>query len=330
MNVAFLTEMRFNGRIPENHVNMRTEMSWMACLQADHYNIHQYELVKGYDAVLIIFPKATVKLNAVGVEMVTPGQDTDITIYSKPIVETLKKYNKKVCYIQEGPCWFFNDYDIPTQFNWFNQLSGCDVLFTHNTTDIRWYKGLFPNHKVDVIPTLMYDTLIRGMTTPKENRVMIGGNFARWYGGFQSYLISDELHAEKWIPSSHCKRQYEDQIEDLHHLPYVNWFEWMAALSKFKYAVHLMPTVAAGTFSMNCAYFGIPCVGNINVDTQYKLFPDCSVDVENIKSARDLVRSLYSDQKFYDKVSTQSKELLHESIYFNKTKWLTYMMEALQ
>jgi len=330
MNVAFLTEMRFNGKVPADHPNARTEFCWMICLGADHYNIHQYEIVKGYDAVLIIFPKATVKLNAVGVEMTTPGQDTDITIYSKPIVETLKKYNKKVCYIQEGPCWFFNNYDIPTQFNWFNQLSGCDVLFTHNTTDIRWYKGLFPNHKVEVIPTLMYDTLISGMTAPKQNLAMIGGNFARWYGGFQSYLIADEFHAEKWIPSSHCKRPYEDQIEDLHHLPYVNWFEWMTALSKFKYAIHLMPTVAAGTFSMNCAYFGIPCIGNKDVDTQKELFPACSVNVEDVDLARLMARNLYRDEGHYDRVSKTAKEFLYDSIFFNKNKWLAHMMEALQ
>jgi len=44
-----------------------------------------------------------------------------------------------------------------------------------------------------------------------------------------------------------------------------------------------MLTIAAGTFSLNCAYFGIPCIGNEKVDTQRLCFPELSVDVENIE-----------------------------------------------
>lgn len=326
MKIAFLTEMEFGGKIPPNHTNMRTEFAWMATLKADHFNIHAYEQVKGYDAVFIIFPKATVKLNMVGVEMKTSGADKDISIYSKPIVEVLKSHNSKICFIQEGPSYLFNDYDLPTQFNFYNQLSECDILFAHNEYDTHFYKGLFPQTKVASIPSLMFPIDILPVA---EEKAMIGGNFARWYGGFQSYVVATEFQCPIFVPASHCKRNGEEQVPGLKHLPWVMWNDWMKQLSTFKYAVNLMPTVAAGTFSMNCAYFGIPCIGNEKVDTQMSLFPELSVDVNDIHQARFLALQLRSDKAFYDHISAHAKITLRESFHLNTEKWLNNMEEIL-
>lgn len=328
MKSAFLTEMQFNGKIPANHNNMRTEFAWMCALQADHFNIHQYEQVWEYDVVFIIFPKATVKLNAVGVQMSTPGQDKDITIYSKPIVSTLKANNKKVCNIQEGPSWFFNEYDLPTQFNFYNQLAECDILFAHNEYDTHFYKGLFPRTRVAVIPSLMYDTNIPNFREMEE-KVIIGGNFARWYGGFQSYIVACDFDLPVYVPASHCKRPGEEQVPGLKHLPWVMWDDWMKQLSSFKYAVNLMPTIAAGTFSMNCAYWGIPCIGNEKVDTQQNLFPELSVDINDIHQARFLALQLKNDKDFYDHCGYYAKNQLRKSKHFDKAKWLAYMEDEI-
>jgi len=326
MKSAFLTEMPFMGKIPHDHTNMRTEFAWMNTLDADHYNIHQFEKVKGYDAVFIIFPKATVKLNTVGVEMSTPGADKDISIYAKPIVETLKKNNQKVCNVQEGPSWFFNEYDLPTQFNFYNHLSECDVLFAHNEYDTHFYKGLFPQTKVAVIPSLM---LSINVPPAPEEKAIVGGNFARWYGGFQSYVVATEFQVPLFVPASHCKRAGEEQVPGLTHLPWVMWNDWMTQLSTFKYAVNLMPTVAAGTFSMNCAYFGIPCIGNEKVDTQAFLFPELSVDVNDIHMARHLAIQLRSDKGFYDHVSAHARLGLKQSFYLDQARWLTHVKGVL-
>lgn len=318
MKVAFLTETNYQGKWPNDFPNARTEIAWQITLDAEHFNIHQYEQVKGYDAVFIIFPKATVKLNAVGVEMSTPGHDKDISIYSKPIVETLKKHNSKVCNVQEGPSWFFNEYDLPTQFNFYNQLSECDVLFAHNEYDTHFYKGLFPQSKVTVIPSLMIDP---NLVPVKEEKAIIGGNFARWYGGFQSYVVATEFQVPLFVPASHCKRQGEEQVPGLTHLPWVMWNDWMKQLSSFKFAVNLMPTIAAGTFSMNCAYFGIPCIGNEKVDTQNHLFPELSVDVNDVHMARFLAMQLRSDKSFYDRVSAHARATLKASPHFDTKLW---------
>lgn len=324
MKYAFLTEMGFEGKIPPNHPNMRTEFAWMFTLDADHFNIHNYEKVKGYDAVFIIFPKSTVNLNAVGVPMQIPGgMDKDMSIYTKPVVEILKNNNKKVCNVQEGPSWFFNEYSMDTQFHFYNQLSECDVLFAHNQIDVKFYKGLFPTKTVSVIPSLMIAPTHYQIPT-KDNKAIIGGNFCHWYGGFQSYMVASTFECPIFVPASHCKRPGEEQVPNLTHLPWVIWNQWMQQLSNFKYAVNLMPTVAAGTFSMNCAYWGIPCIGNKDVDTQTRLFPDISVDVNDVNTAVHMAELLMNDE-IYNRISvTAHDELLH-SWHFDRERWLTHI-----
>ena len=86
----------------------------------------------------------------------------------------------------------------------------------------------------------------------------------------------------------------------------------MKELSTYKYAVHLMPTVAAGTFSLNCAYFGIPCIGNIEVDTQRLCHPILSVDVKNIDKAKSMAGLLVKDKDFYNSCSELAKRNYEE------------------
>lgn len=307
MNVAFLTEMGFFGKIPSSHKNMRTEFAWMHALDATHHYIYDYQSVKNYDVVCIIFPKGTTNLSA-DASQIRHSDNKDSKIFASNITEVLKNNNKKVCFIQEGPCWFFNDYSIFDQFNYYNHIQNCDIIFTHNESDVKWYKGLFPGKKVEIMPTLMIETLINNIQPIVENKVIIGGNFSRWYGGFQSYIVASHFkNNEMWTIESHSKRPNEENIPDLHHLPRLIWHDWMIHLSKFKYGVHLMPTVAAGTFSLNCAYFGIPCIGNIKVDTQKICHPHLSVDVENVEHAVELTEQL-QDEKFYNECSVLSKE----------------------
>jgi hypothetical protein len=140
----------------------------------------------------------------------------------------------------------------------------------------------------------------------KEDKVIIGGNFARWYGGFESFLIAREFQVPIWGQTSHAMRDHEDQL--IQHLPRVMWADWIEQLSSFKYAIHLMPTVAAGTFALNCSYLGIPCIGNIEVDTQFKCQPELAVEVSDLVSARTLAKRLKEDKKFYEKCSNEAKE----------------------
>ena len=311
MKIAFLTEMGFEGIIPSNHPNMRTEFAWMYALKADHFNINNFLNVKNYDHIFVIIPKGKLNLSAEGTKIGNQINPVSNLLASN-IIEELKKFNNKVHYIQEGPSWWFNDYEIIDQFNFYNFLANCDSIFTHNEHDSKFYKGLFPNKQINVMPTLLIEDLLKNINPTPEEKVIIGGNFARWYGGFQSYMVADEFDAPKWTQESHAKRNQEDQIEDLNHLPRLTWVDWMKTLSTFKYAIHLMPTIAAGTFSLNCAYFGIPCIGNKKVDTQRICHPNLAVDVDDVEKARILANRLKTDKDFYNYCSDTSRMMYEE------------------
>ena len=327
MKIAFLTEMNFGGKVSPSHNNMRTEFAWMNALNADHFFIGDYLNISGYDYVMIIFPKGGVFLNSEG-KTLTNDKNMYSNLFSSNIVTHLKSKNRFVCSIQEGPTWYVNDFTLMDQFNFYNQLSSCNILFSHNQHDTNWYKGLYPGKRVELMPTLMIEELIKNIKPIPENKVIIGGNFSRWYGGFQSYVTATELSAPIFVQTSHSSRIGEDQIDGLNVLPRMIWYDWIKALSSFKYAIHLMPTVAAGTFSLNCAYFGIPCIGNDKVDTQKICFPELSVDPEDVYTARKLAVRLKADQSFYDNCSNKAKKLYKEN--YNIDIWKTKMFNILE
>jgi hypothetical protein len=304
MRIAFVTEMGFAGKIHTDHPNMRTEFAWMHALDADHHCIHQLDHVVGYDYVFVIFPKGRVYLDACGSRLSNEVNPIS-NLLASDLIEGLKKTNTKVFYMQEGPHWLYNDYEVVDQINFYNMLASCDGIFAHNEKDTHYYRGLYPNKPIHVMPTLLIEHAIANIKPQPEDKAIIGGNFARWYGGFESYIVARELNVPIWGQTSHATRQGEDQL--IHQLPRVMWIDWMKQLSTFKYAVHLMPTVAAGTFSLNCAYFGIPCIGNRDVDTQALCHPSLAVDVSDVQQATELIRKLRDDKSFYEECSQQAR-----------------------
>ena len=323
MKVAFVSELPFMGKVPSDNAEMRTEFAWMCALDADHFPIIT-EHIEGYDLVIVIIPKGEVFLNAVGSQLVDKENPTSVILQSD-LVDRLKSKNHKVAYMQEGPNWLFNDYTIEDQINFYTQLSKMDLIFAHNESDSKFYKGLFPNTKVEVMRTLMITDSIAD-SLKKEDETIIGGNFSHWYGGFQSYFIAQQFENDIWIQSSHSKRLNEDRLDNLNHLERVPWLDWVNNLSRYRYAVHLMPTVAAGTFSLNCAYWGIPCIGNDKVDTQRLCFPDLSVDIDDVDSAMKCAIKL-KDETFYNEVSEKSKKLYEK--YYSLEAWKKYFKGVL-
>ena len=74
-----------------------------------------------------------------------------------------------------------------------------------------------------------------------------------------------------------------------------------------------MPTWAAGTFTLNCAYHGIPCIGYKGLDTQEQLHPSLSVDYGDLNAAKILAQRLKSNTDFYNKCSKECKDLYEKS-----------------
>ena len=325
MRIAFLSEMGFVGKIASNHQNMRTEFAWIHALDAVHFPIQKFNEVSGFDVVFIIFPKGKFFLSVEGMKIMD-GFNPATPLLEQPMVSTLKESNTKVYYIQEGPHWLWNDYEIVEQIQFYNFLAQTDGIFAHNLSDVAYYRGMFKNKKVEIIHSLMIEDLIKDIQPQTEDKVLIGGNFCRWYGGFESYMVASEFGLPIWGQESHAKRVNEGAMDNLNHFPRMSWIDWMRQVSKFKYAVHLMPTVAAGTFALNCAYFGIPVIGNEKVDTQRLLHPNLSVDVSDIESAMMMVEML-KDPTFYKKQSEEAKDNYHT--YYTKELWIKEMINKI-
>lgn len=102
----------------------------------------------------------------------------------------------------------------------------------------------------------------------------------------------------------------------------MQWDKWISTLNNFKYAVHLNPNTIGGTFHLNCAYLGIPCIGNIDTNTQKFCFPDLSVKSNDLKLSKKLAKKLRNDEDFYIHCSNKARELylehFCESVYKNK------------
>lgn len=300
MKIAFFTEMGFQGKVPRTHNNMRTEFAWMAALNADHYNLKVTPAVQ-YDLGIVIIPKKD------------PNFD----------INTLKQCCTKVAVMQEGPCWYWQDYSLDKQIWYYNTLIDSDIIFTHNQSDKKYYQGLTNHKDVRVMPSLMIEDAIGKIAQVEREHVIIGGNFVSWYGGFDSMVIAQELSGTICAPSMGRKQLGEEQI--INHLPYLEWKDWIHKLNEFKYGVHLMRTHAAGTFALNCAYLGIPCIGYRGLDSQEILHPNLTVNLGDMKSARKLAQLLKSDDEFYKQQSALAKQ--NYSKFFSEEQFILKFYE---
>ena len=300
MKIAFFTEMGFQGKIPRTHTNMRTEFAWMCALESDHYSINQIPIDR-YDLGIVIIPKKNL--------------DFDIN--------DIRQSCDKVAVMQEGPNWYWQDYTLDRQIWYFNTLISADIIFTHNQSDQKYYQGLTAHRDVRVMSSLMIHDTIRELEPVNRQGVIIGGNFVSWYGGFDSYIIAHEFDNGKvYAPSMGRKQSMEEQM--LTHLPYMQWTEWIHTLNKFKYGVHLMRTHAAGTFALNCAYLGIPCIGYKGLDTQEICHEELTVELGDLVTARQLAQKLRNDEEFYlycaEKCKYRYNNHFTEDIFLKKFK----------
>jgi hypothetical protein len=292
IKVAWFTEGGWTGKIPRTHPDMRNDSAWMCILEATHYPIwNAHNINEKYDLGIVTIPKKNID-----------------KLSQYPLIESLRKCCKQIAYMQEGPHWYFQDFSINDQSWFFNTLQEMDFLYVHNRIDQKYFTGLV-NKECRLMPTVMIEDLLVNLPKVERSNVMIGGNFCSWYGGFDSYIIANELRSEIYVPSMGRRIPGEEHMPNLNHLDYMNWINWMNTLNKFKFGIHLMRTHAAGTFALNCAYLGIPCIGYKGLDTQEILHPDLTIELGDLESARKIAKKLRNDEEFYLYLSTLCKEL---------------------
>ena len=294
MKIAFFSETGNNQKYPRDFPNARTEVGWCIALDAPMCALDALPDDK-FDLGIVIIPKENPNVN----------------------LDFIRKCCDKVAVMQEGPHWYFQDYDIEKQFHYYNTLMDADWVYCHNESDVFYYRGLGCKD-VRVMKSLM---ITDGLLPRNEwgDATIIGGNFVSWYGGFDSYIVAREIGDPIYAPSMGRKQQQEDLIEDINYLPYMNWREWIDNLSQYNIGIHLMRTHAAGTFAMNCGFHGIPCIGYKGLDTQETLHPLTTVEVGDLETARELAEQLKSDEKFYKLASETS--LKRFKAYYTENAW---------
>ena len=300
--IAWFTEGGWQGKVSLDNPNMRNDVSTKYILGAEHYPIFQLPKVlehfgeSHFDFGIVTLPKTNTE-----------------QLLQFDMMGDLKKLCKKTISMQEGPHWYFQDYTMEQQIWWYNSLTEFDMLFAHNHKDVNYYKGI-TNKPVHKMPTLMLAERL-GIQPRSEwsDVVIIGGNMVRWYGGFDSMIVAQQFDMPIVAPSMGRKIDREDEM-DIQHLPYMSWVEWINSLSQYHVGVHMMPTHAAGTFTLNCAFHGIPCIGYKGLDTQEELHPLLSVDDGDMETAIKLANKL-KDDKFYEECSLMCNENYKKSLY---------------
>jgi len=295
LKIAFFSETGNNQRYPRDFANARTEVSWAITLEAPMCALDALP-DEHFDLGIVIIPKNN------------PNVSLDF----------IRKCCDKVAIMQEGPHWYFQDYQIDKQFHYYNALMEADWVYCHNESDVKYYKGLGCKD-VRVMRSLMIPAGIPSRSEWGDGTI-IGGNMVSWYGGFDSYMVAREIGNPIWAPSMGRKQPQEDAIQDISYMAYMNWREWITALSQFNIGIHLMRTHAAGTFAMNCSFHSIPCIGYRGLDSQEILHPNTTVEVGDLESAKEIALKLKNDEEFYKGCSEETQYRFNE--FYTEEKWL--------
>jgi len=324
--VAFFTEAGHEGLIPRNHPNARTDVAWQIAF-------------KSYHISLITAPSKIAQLKSkaehfdIGIIILPKNVDILTHVITNNIVENAKQICTKVAIMQEGPNWFYQDYNVSLQRSFYNELMKADFLLCHNVPDISYYRGITGKNVYTMQSLIIEDMLIHNNLQindiDKENKTMIGGNFVSWYSGFDSFIVANEFDGKVFAPSMGRKQQHEEYIKGLNLIPYQNWTSWMFALNEFKYGVHMMRTFAAGTFALNCAYLGIPCIGYLGIDTQAILqHAILTVEVGDIEAARKSAAAIKESDSLYQQASEVARaNYMH---YYSENKFKQNMEEVFE
>ena len=295
MKIAFFSETGGNQRYPRDFPNARTEVAWCLTLEAPMCALDALP-DEHFDLGIVIIPKNN------------PNVSLDF----------IRKCCDKVAIMQEGPHWYFQDYDIEKQFHYYNTLMDADWVYCHNESDVKYYKGMGCKD-VRIMRSLM---IPEGLIQRSEwsDGTIIGGNMVSWYGGFDSYMVAREIGNPIVAPSMGRKQVQESAIEDINYLPYMSWREWIDNLSQYNIGIHLMRTHAAGTFAMNCGFHGIPCIGYRGLDTQQIIHPNTTIEVGDLESAKEIALKLKNDEEFYKGCSEETQYRFNE--FYTEEKWL--------
>ena len=120
MRIAFFSEAGYNGKVPRDNPNMRTDVAWVCALDAVHHPIPTiHELPdNSYDVGIMILPKNRKPL------------------LNYPLLEQYKRVCNKVTIMQESYYNYWQDSSIEEQIWYFNFITEMELIFCHNDVDL--------------------------------------------------------------------------------------------------------------------------------------------------------------------------------------------------
>lgn len=293
-NICFFTENSHIGYVPRDYHNMRTEFAWICATGAYHWPLDLAQKIScdvDCDLGIVILPKK---------------KEVSDALFNK-----LRSNCKKLAVMQEGPFWYYQDYSTKEQLRYLDRLKSCDFLLSHSYADNCYFSGLvdLPTY---IMPALMITDNIGAPTRIEDRKeiVLINGNLTSWYSGIDALIIAEQFDCEIWMPTMGRRQDDEyllrDRFPNLKQVPYYMWGQWMQVLKNVKYAVNCMRTFAAGTFSLNCAHLGIPCIGYAQCDTQDICFPDLSFDIGQLREMKILANTIRMKADLYERLSVNA------------------------
>lgn len=322
MRIAYLSDLNMFGKVDEQELNLRADISWMKTLDMFHYPlplaVHKLDEIDQFDIVIINYPK----------EMPLERME-----FIKYIVSMLS--HAKVGLIQHGGHDHFMNWDVATQTMYLDTLQNSDFFVYTNKADEGKYRLLAPAIRLVYVPTDLDKNVVASLASNKSsNAVFIGGNMTPWYAGTYSLLVAKKFHMPITMPSMGRRQKDEEKLVptlfdgDITYLPYLNWTEWINELSKHKYAVNMMPVAACGSFAVACAALGIPCIGRSHVTAQQVCFPKLCIDEE----FNDIDKIVAYAQEHREEISKYAREQYEK--YFERQVVKDYVykqfMELLQ
>jgi hypothetical protein len=253
-------------------------------------------------------------------EFTLPPKDITIFIPSK----TIRKYDNKILeykkkfpqtlvgIMQEGPINLFENWTAHEQYDWLNILDSVDFLLTHNLNDRAYIKNITKNkNPTYVLPTLFDGSLMPPPLPMDERRgVMIMGCPGQWYNAMPAIKTCLDLGIKRiGIPGmgritddfrEFCK---EKKIEIY---SWIQWADWLDVLKTYTFGINIMTTRAAGTFNLNCAALGLPCIGFYDLDTQINCHN------ENLYIGKSLERYIEQFYTIVDKVYQNTNDYIEQ------------------
>ena len=224
MNIKYSTsEMGFEGYFPANYPNLRVLETQLLYLEAYHLPIQKI-LTEGKTY------KGSLLYN-IGKGGFEKPYISDLYHNYHNVVNLLQEKFEGVYIYQDGEIGWWNQVDTRLQAWWYNQLRAANGILVPNSTDIPFYKGLFPDKEIKVIRSVMTDEgLDKTKFKPQENRTIVTGPLTREYNGFSQLLLAHNLDMPVDIPPMGESRMPKDSWEMADNLG-VNYLQYMTGQS---------------------------------------------------------------------------------------------------